>query len=127
VVQAIATTHEFIYVVVAGIIKQYLVADHQMVKHYEIEWGIRKIITTLDDKYLFAACNNGFVYQICIKTEDGNEYKIYSGAFQVTRRIAITRDSTILLTVNEDSYVKKIFIQSKKFRTSSRRNLSLRK
>jgi WD40 repeat protein len=98
-----------------GHVKQFSVSDGQMVKDYGPIFGnyeVRLIITTPDNKYLFAASTGGHLKQISLETQQlVHDYgKIHD------RRISCletTRDSKWLIIGGFDKHVKRISIKNR--------------
>jgi hypothetical protein len=88
---------------------QYRIDDHELVKEYPLEALIFSVVTTYDNRHVFAGQESGSVHQICIETQ--KVIKCYPGIDDTTiYSMTVTRDSEWLITCNASGKGRKISI-----------------
>jgi WD40 repeat protein len=104
-------------------LKQFSVRHGKMIIDYGRNFGFESIITTPDNKWLFASCREGYLMQICLKSQqvvhdygqihDQDLEPFIGGVYSSIRCFETTRDSKWLFTGGIDGHVKRISVENR--------------
>jgi WD40 repeat protein len=106
---ATTSDSQYLFVSCQKNLKQFRVADYELVKEYTFKSRIGSVVTTFDRKHAFVGISNGSLHQICIDSQKviKNYGKIHSDPII---SMAVSRDNNFLVTGGEDKRVTKISI-----------------
>jgi D-mannonate dehydratase len=111
---AITAYSQYMFLGIEGKLKQYLIATHRIVNHYQSIFDVCSVKTSPNSMHGFVRLSQGCLKQICIDSQ--TIIKRYHNTIHKTdvKSMAVTRDGNFLVTADEDGNWTKISIPYQK-------------